>query len=93
MNLLQNLGFTINYDKSSFTPNNQIQHLGFIIDTKKYTLGLPPQKVLKIKVACEILLAHKYVTIRQFSRVIGLLVSSFLAVKHAQLHTRYLEIY
>ena len=91
--LLQSLGFTINLEKSSFQPSKQITHLGFIIDSETYTVSLPKEKVHKIQLVCNNLLNARYVTIRQFARGIGLLVSSFLAVNYAKLHTRYLEIY
>ena len=91
--LLQSLGFTINLGKSSFQPSRRITHLGFVIDSESYTVSLPKEKVNKIQLVCRDLLNARYVTIRQFARGIGLIVSSFLAVKYAKLHTRYLEIY
>ena len=93
MTLLHSLGFIVNDEKSSLTPSQQIIHLGFVIDTVTYSVSLPDQKVDKIKEECYNLLKANKVTIRQFSKLIGLLVSSFLAVRYAQLHTRYLEIY
>ena len=93
MTLLRSLGFIVNDEKSSLTPSQQIIHLGFVIDTVTYSVSLPDQKVDKMKEECYNLLKANKVTIRQFSKLIGLLVSSFLAVCYAQLHTRYLEIY
>ena len=91
--LLQSLGFTINLEKSSFHPSKQITHLGFIIDSETFTVRLPIDKVKKIQRVCTELLNARQVTIRHFAKGIGLLVSSYLAVNYAQLHTRYLEIY
>ena len=93
MTLLKSLGFTINEEKSSVTPATQITHLGFVIDSSTYTISLPSQKIARIENECTQLLTVKRITIRRFSKLIGLFVSSFLAVQHAQLHTRYLEIY
>ena len=93
MTLLRSLGFIVNDEKSSLTPSQQIIHFRFVIDTVTYSVSLPDQKVDKIKEECYNLLKANEVTIRQFSKLIGLLVSSFLAVRYAQLHTRYLEIY
>ena len=64
-----------------------------MIGSESYTVSLPKEKVNKIQLVCRDLLYTRYVTIRQFARGIGLIVSSFLAVKYAKLHTRYLEIY
>ena len=91
--LLQSLGFTINLEESSFHPSKQITHLGFIIDSETYTMCLPIDKVEKIQQVCTELLNARQVTIHHFAKGIGLLVSSYLAVNYAQLHTRYLEIY
>ena len=91
--LLQSLGFTINLEKSSFQPSTRITHLGLVIDSEAHTVSLPKEKVNKLQLVCNDLLNARYVTIRQFARCIGLLVSSFLAVNYAKLHTRYLEIY
>ena len=93
MALLKSLGFTINEEKSSITPSTQITHLGFVIDSSTYTISLPNQKIERIESECSRILAAKEITIRRFSKLIGLFVSSFLAVQYAQLHTRYLEIY
>ena len=42
--LFEKLGFTINYKKSSMTPNTKIEHLGFINDSEKMTVSLLLQK-------------------------------------------------
>ena len=91
--LLQSLGFTINLEKSSLQPSQQITHLGFLIDSEAYTVSLPTDKVEKTQRVCIELLNARRVSIRHFAKCIGLLVSSYLAVNYAQLHTRYLEIY
>ena len=93
LSLFHSLGFTVNAEKSLLTPSRQMVHLGFVLDTTAYTVSLPAEKVDKIKEECVNLLQSHGVTIRQFSKLIGLLVSSFLAIRYAQLHTRYLEIY
>ena len=91
--LLKSLGFTINEEKSSIIPANQITHLGFAIDSSTYTVSLPSQKIRRIESECNELLAAKKFTVRQFSKHNGLFVSSFLALQYAQLHTQCLEIY
>ena len=90
---LENLGFTVNQQKSSFLPSKRLTHLGFIIDTENYTVSLPQEKILKIEKECKHLLRKCMVSIREFAKVIGILVSSCLGVRFGQLHTRYLEIY
>ena len=63
------------------------------MDSSTYTITLPSQKIGRIESECNQLLAAKKITLQRFSKLIGLFVSSFLAVQYAQLHTRYLDIY
>jgi len=89
--LLQSLGFVVNWEKSSLTPSTVITHLGFVIDSEQMMVFLPINKVAGIKAACQSLLQHKSPTVRLLAKVIGLIVSSFLAVLHGPLHYRQLE--
>ena len=56
-------------------------------------MSLPQEKIVKIEKECKHLLRKCMVSIREFAKVIGILVSSCLGVRFGQLHTRYLEIY
>ena len=40
--------FTINYKKSSMTPDTKIEHWGFIIDSENMTVPLTGEKVEKL---------------------------------------------
>ena len=53
-NLLQSLGFHVNYGKSVLTPCKSISYLGFIIDTVSGTLSLPEPNLAKIICACQV---------------------------------------
>ena len=89
--LLSSLGFTVNEKKSSLEPSTRITHLGFVIDSVQMKLFLPDEKVVRLKSACSMLLKKHVVSLRLLASVIGLIVSSFLAVRFGQLHYRYLE--
>ena len=89
-NLLSSLGFTINEKKSSLQPSTRIMHLGFIIDTLQMKLFLPDDKA-RLQTACSMLLRKARVSLRHLASVIGLIVSSFLAVQFGQLHYWNLE--
>ena len=78
---LKSLGFTMNEEKSPITPSTQVTHLGFVVDSSTYTISLPNQKIERIESECNLILAAKEITIRQFSKLIGSFVSSFLAVQ------------
>ena len=90
-NLLENLGFQVNYDKSVLTPSQSISYLGFIIDTVTGTLSLPESKITKIILACQDLLKLQKVTLCDIAHVTGLLVSAFPAVRYLELYYKSIE--
>jgi len=90
--LLTSLGFVVNEKKSSLEPSTRITHLGFIIDSVQMKLFLPEEKVSRLRAACASLLKAETVSLRHLASVIGLMVSSFLAVRFGQLHYRHLEL-
>ena len=47
--LLQLLGFVINFEKSQLNPTQKIQYLGFEIDSVRMTISLPEEKVTRIR--------------------------------------------
>ena len=49
LNLLESLRFVINYKKSQLTPSQQIEFLGFLIDSVASSLQLPGEKLRKIR--------------------------------------------
>ena len=89
---LTSCGFIINVEKSAFEPSQQIQFLGFCIDSVTMKITLPTEKKIKIKVTCQEILLEKMVTIRSVAKVIGNLVACFPAVEHGELFYRYLEM-
>ena len=91
--LLESLGFTVNREKSNLEPTVEITHLGFKINSVSQIISLPDEKVEKILISCNELLTANRITIRQVAQNIGLMVSSFMAVKQGQLHYRSLEIH
>ena len=91
--LLESLGFTVNEVKSSEEPSQVMEHLGFIINTLLMTVSLPIVKVEKIIALCTRLLTQSTVLLREIAQVTGLIVSSFIAIQHGQLHYRELEFF
>ena len=92
--LLQKLGFVINFEKSVLEPTNRIEFLGHILDSEHMIIELPEKKRRIVLQECKKLYNHekgKLVKIRTVARVIGLIVSSFSAVDHGLLHYRELE--
>ena len=89
--LLENLGFVINLEKSCFQPTQQLEFLGFLVNTRDMTLLLPDCKVSSIKTLCSTLLSQRDVSVRELSRLIGKLTASIQAVFPAPLHYRNLQ--
>ena len=90
--LLQSLGFTINTEKSTMNPTQELTFLGFVINSVNMTISLPPEKVQKILNCCRALLAHRKITLREIASLIGLLESARPAIWRAPLHFRHLQI-
>ena len=85
------LGFKIHLKKSVLKPVQEIQFLGFMINTVDMKFKLPADKVLNIKLECETLLSQPEPTIRQVAHVVGKLISTFPAVQYGPLFYRNLE--
>ena len=92
ISLLESLGFRINYKKSIIIPTQNLEFLGFIIDSTSMSLALPVGKIQSIKSSARKLLRAKgTISIRQLSRFIGLCTSAKYAVPQAPLHYRLLQ--
>ena len=69
--LLESLPFKVNAEKSSYTPGQEIQHLGFILNTATQNLSLPSDKILRIKATCQQLLkTSPQTTIRVIAKTV-----------------------
>ncbi len=82
----RSLGFIIHPEKSMFEPKQEIEFLGFLLNSISMTIRLPTAK------ACVNLLDKGKITVRELAHVIGLLVSSLPGVQFGELHYRKLEI-
>ena len=91
LNLLESLGFVVNYHKSQLIPSQQIEFLGFLVDSVTLSLQLPGEKLRKIRKRCQQLLNVGETSIRELSKFLGLLTSSIQAVFPAPLHYRHLQ--
>lgn len=87
---LQSLGFVINKENSQLIPSKICKFLGFHINSSKMIIELPEKKAKNLKKYSRIQ-AEKTCKIRDFSRLIGILVSSCPAVRYCLLYTRAFE--
>ena len=79
-------------EKSVLKPTQEIEFLGFIINSLTLSVRLSASKSTKVQTACQNLLDSKHITIRDMAHVIGLLVSSLPAVQFGELYYRKLEV-
>jgi len=66
INLLESLGFIINFKKSSLIPNQKCKYLGFIINAIDYTLNLTDKKKIQIVELCKSFEVQRYYKIREY---------------------------
>ena len=89
--LFRSIGFYINYDKSKLKPMQEIEHLGFVLNSTRMTVTLTEAKKVKLVNKCTQVLADNGRTIRSVAELIGLIVSSFTGAEYGRLHFRQLE--
>ena len=90
-NLMKSLGFHMNYAKYVMVPTQRLEHLGFILDSRRMTVTLTARKVDNLIGKCKAILLHTTVKIRNVAELIGILVSSFTAVQFGPLHYRAID--
>ena len=89
--LLAQLGFIIHPEKSIFEPTQEIEYLGFVVNSNDMLVSLPQSKKLEISDSCASLLSAVNPKIRTVAKVIGKVVAAFPAVQYGPLHYRKLE--
>lgn len=72
LDILDKLGFTINLKKSILETTHRIIFFGLLIDSVQYKVFLTDEKITKIVSLCQKILREKYVPIRIFASMIGL---------------------
>jgi len=88
---LASLGFLTKESKSSLTPSQTIQHLGYEIDTRNMTLRIPGNKIRDVRREASKLLNKGTCTVRQLSSFIGKAIAMTAAVFPARLKIQHLQ--
>ena len=89
--LLTSLGFLVNEDKSVPGPTQELEFLGFLINSKRMTLAVTDEKIKSLISQCKTLMESPQITIRQLARIIGVMTSMTPAVLPAPLHYQALQ--
>ena len=90
--LLKNLGFVIQEEKSCINPSQQLEYLGFVLNSMTMTVKRTHARAEKVVKACEKLLNDSHPTILNLAEVIGLMASSFRGVEYGPLYYRSLDM-
>lgn len=89
--LLTGLGFNVNMKKSILTPRQELEFLGFQLNSQDLSIALPQPKIHSLKkMATEMLNCHK-TTVRELAWLLEMMVASHPAILLAPLHYRHLE--
>ena len=89
--LIQKLGFTINLRKSVLHPTQQVEFLGFILDSRLMTIKLSRRRIDGIISACTMLLQGHSLRMQYVASVVGMLIAALPAVRHGALFYRAIE--
>ena len=91
MNLLIKLGFKIHEQKSILKPIQELQFLGFVINSKNMTISINKDKSEHTTLKIKYLLSDPSPSIKTLASVIGSLISLFPVIPFGKLHYRNLE--
>jgi hypothetical protein len=91
LDVLELLGFLVNYPKCTLVPTQKIEFLGFMVDLTEMTLSLPEEKMALINKEVKALLSKTTVSARQLARMVGLLTSTIPVILPARLCYRALQ--
>ena len=86
-----NLGFLINYKKSTLEPSKQVDFLGFTIDSESLVLKITQKRQTQLSGLLKSFIEKKECTIEQFASLIGSLVATCLASTYGWLYTKTME--
>lgn len=89
--LMENLGFVINHKKSQVGPSQEIEFLGFLINSQTMELKLPGNKIKTIRSEARNLLASERLSAQVLSRVLGKMNAATQAIAMAPLFYRHLQ--
>ena len=89
--ILEELGFILNYDKCELTPKLKCQFLGFVLNSEMMRLELPESKKLQILNFIRNLRNKKVCKVREFASLEGCITAACPVVRYGWLYSKNLE--
>lgn len=89
--LLQNLGFVINFSKSALTPMMKMEFLGLVFNSKEMVIELPVAKEQKMLHLLRRYSRANWCTIQEWASFVGFVNSCCPAVCYGRLYTKLFE--
>lgn len=91
MELLVALGFIINLKKSTLSPTQELEFLGFLLNSHSMTIVLPVHELHAVKNMARRMANQRRTTLRELASLLGIMVAGHPAILPAPLHYRHLE--
>ncbi|XP_070530006.1 uncharacterized protein [Cardiocondyla obscurior] len=91
LNLLLSLGFRINFEKSQLQPASSCKFLGFIFNSNEQSISIPAQRREGLIRLVSDMARKSQTSIRNFTSMIGSLISVCPAVQYGLLYTKTFE--
>jgi hypothetical protein len=91
LDLLQNLGFIINWEKSVVSPTQIMEYLGMVVDSIRMTFSLPNIKVKEIKKLCESAIENRQISLRNMASILGNFTWAIPTIPLAASHYRSMQ--
>ena len=91
-NMFQDTGNTISWDKSVVDGRQEIEHLGFVINSITMLVTMTNEKVGKILMLVQLVIEKRKITIRLLAKLIGKIIATLPGNKFAKLMAANMEI-
>ncbi|KZS19204.1 Uncharacterized protein APZ42_014437, partial [Daphnia magna] len=91
IDLLLQLGFLINWEKTVADPTQKLEYLGLMLDSCRLSFALPSAKALAVKSMCESALAMDSISLREIASIMGNFTWAIPAIPFAQAHFRSMQ--
>ena len=91
--LFTSLGLVINESKCSFIPSQQCKFLGFVINSRDFTIELPREKRDRLLELLTEFQRNTHCSILELAKLIGKLISSYVVINYGWLYTKNLEYF